>query len=69
MLNGAGDDEAIDTSAFSNAYVIVLNNAQHNDINACTETSWELTVSDGSGDSQTPANGEVFNAQNFVPAG
>jgi hypothetical protein len=64
-----GQSGTVDTSAFSNAYVIVLNNDQHNDIDACTATDWELTVSDGAGASQTLANSEVFDASNFVPAG
>jgi hypothetical protein len=64
-----GQSGTVDTTEFSNAYVIILNNLQHSDINDCSYSDWELTVTDGSRDSQTPANGEVFDAQNFVPAG
>jgi hypothetical protein len=64
-----GQSGTVDTSEFSNAYVIILNNIQHSDINDCSDTDWELTVTDGGRDSQTPANGEVFDAQHFVPAG
>lgn len=64
-----GQSGTVDTTAFSNAYVIILNNAQHADTESCSTTNWQLTVSDGSGSAPTPANGETFNAQNFAPAG
>jgi hypothetical protein len=64
-----GQSGTVDTSAFSNAYVIVLNNDQHSDEDDCAATRWELSVSDGTGATQTPANGEVFDARYFAPAG
>ncbi|MDQ7035463.1 MAG: DUF6055 domain-containing protein, partial [Anaerolineae bacterium] len=64
-----GQNGTVDTTAFSNAYVIILNNNEHGAVDSCSATNWQLTVSDGSGSAATPANGESFNAQNFVPAG
>ena len=64
-----GQSGTVDTSGFSNAYVIILNNAVYDDMAECAATNWQLTVSDGAGAAQTPANGEVFDASNFAPAG
>ena len=64
-----GQSGTVDTTVFSNAYVIILNNDEHSDPNRCNFTDWELTVSDGSNDSQTPSTGEIFDARNFIPAG
>ena len=64
-----GQGGTVNTAVFDNAYVIILNNAQHYDVNACTETDWSLTVNDGSGSAPTAPNGEVFKIVNFIPAG
>lgn len=58
----------VNTERFDTAYVIVLNNDQHDSIAACTTTNWLLTVADTAGVPETPDNGERFSTINFVPA-
>lgn len=68
-LFALGDSGTVDTTAYSFAYVIILNTDLHEDSANCTYTNWALSVSDGSGAALTPDTGEIFNAANFVPAG
>lgn len=60
-----GQDGVVDTSAFTNAYVIVLNTDAHTDPDACSFTDWTITVSDASGEAPlAPAAGN-FDASRF----
>ena len=64
-----GQSGTVDTSPFDNAYVVILNNTEHDDTESCTETMWALTVRDGAAGAPMDGNLEVFNTRNFVPAG
>lgn len=64
-----GQAGTVDTTQFDNSYVIIINTDQHTDPNDCNETQWVLSVEDGTDESLAQANGEKFDASNFMPAG
>ena len=64
-----GQGGTVDTTPFTNAYVIIQNTDTHDDPEACTNADWRLTVTDGAGAPQVGSMGEVFDASRFVPAG
>lgn len=64
-----GQSGTVDTTPYSNAYVIVLNNIQHMDPNNCQNTQWTLTVTEPTERDITRPLGIAFNIQNFEPAG
>ncbi len=45
-----GPDGVVDTSAYTNAYVIVLNTDTHDAPENCTFTDWSITVGDAAGE-------------------
>jgi hypothetical protein len=64
-----GNGGTVDTTAFTNAYVLIENTALHSDPAACSFTNWNLTVSDGAGQPTAAPMGEPFDATGFIPAG
>lgn len=54
---------SVDTSSFSDAYVLILNPQQHNSPYFCTTTDWKLAVREGKV-AATP-NQEIWNAQHY----
>lgn len=64
-----GQGGAVDTSIFTHAYVIVFNTDLHDSPAFCTETTWTLTVGDGTGATFAQPLGENFSAAQFIPAG
>lgn len=64
-----GQGGAVDTSAFDEAYVIILNTSLHDDPDACTATTWTLTVSDGAGAALVAPDDEVWDASNYYAPG
>ena len=64
-----GQSGTVDTTNYSNAYVIVLNTDQHDDPTNCRTTNWELTVSDPVGRGVARPLPIIFSAQNFNLAG
>jgi hypothetical protein len=62
-----GGQGTVDTTPFSDAYVLVLNTAIHDDPAHCTWAGWTLTIADGTG--QTPAVplDTILDATHFIP--
>lgn len=67
-LYALGTNGTVDTSAYDDAYAIILNTEQHSNSNDCSYSDWTLAVSDGGDAILTPATSEVWDASNFVRA-
>ena len=63
-----GQSGTVDTSQFTDAYVLILNSEQHNSPEGCSFTHWSLQVADGTGTTPAIADSTVWNASNFEPA-
>ena len=64
-----GQQGTVDTAAFTNAYVLILNTNVHEDPESCTMTDWTLRVTDGRGEPLITPIHEIFDAAEFIPAG
>ncbi|MCB9456868.1 MAG: hypothetical protein H6671_12855 [Anaerolineaceae bacterium] len=64
-----GQSGSVDTTPYSQTYVIILNTSQHADPESCTMTNWSLNVLSGKGAPLATPLPEVFNASRFVPGG
>ena len=64
-----GQSGTVDTTKYTNAYVIVLNNAQHTDSLNCQDTQWTISVTEPEGRTVSRPLNVIFNTQNFEPAG
>ncbi|MBN1963670.1 MAG: hypothetical protein JW910_03420 [Anaerolineae bacterium] len=64
-----GQSGTVDTTPFDHAFVIVLNTAQHDDPYSCTAVDWTITVGDGTGQALVAADGEAWDASNFIAPG
>jgi hypothetical protein len=62
-----GQQGTVDTRPYQFAYVMVLNTDTHFSHLDCEMTSWNITVSDGTGKIPLNHTGETWNASNFVP--
>jgi len=61
-----GTTGTVDTSPYSDAFIIVLNTARHLDTDICVYTNWILQLSDGSTASEVmQPTDEIWNATNF----
>ena len=64
-----GQRGTVDVTPFSHAYVAILNNAEHDNPDACSFRDWSLQVDDGTGQATVAPISETFDAQFFAPTG
>jgi hypothetical protein len=64
-----GQAGTVDTSPFTHAYLLILNTDSHDDPATCQFTDWVLQVENGAGAPLSPALPDLWNAENFIPAG
>lgn len=60
-----GQDGVVDTSGYTNAYVIILNTDAHDAPENCTFTDWQITVSDAAGEAPLAPIDGTFDASRF----
>lgn len=63
-----GTSGTVDTTAYSHAYLMIINQTQHSFSDACVYTDWLLQVSIGDVANLTESTGEVWGARGFVLA-
>jgi hypothetical protein len=68
QLFDLGQSGTVDTTVFTNAYVLIQNSDLSDDPDTCTVTDWILSVSDGSTTIPLAPTGQIFNVSRFIAA-
>lgn len=63
-----GEGGIVDTTAYTHAYVIILNTQQHSETADCNYDEWTLDVELAKASDSLDSTGEIWNASHFVVA-